>query len=121
VARHAGVQRIPVAARGAEGVYLNGIPGYFGNAIAREAITFHFATGLCATVASCPYSFYPRRVCRRTHPAASAISVARDIAAEGNFHPRRFAAGETLGLLEDSGPQIITHIWIPLANDGRDD
>src|SRR5436309_3009659 len=35
----------------------------------------------------------------------------------GNFDLRRLAAGETLTLLEDSNPGIITHIWITLTND----
>src|SRR5579864_1033176 len=36
----------------------------------------------------------------------------------GNFDLRRLPAGETLTLLEDSGPGIITHIWITLTDDG---
>ena len=35
----------------------------------------------------------------------------------GNFDLRRLPAGETLTLLDDSGPGIITHIWITLTND----
>jgi D-arabinan exo alpha-(1,3)/(1,5)-arabinofuranosidase (non-reducing end) len=35
----------------------------------------------------------------------------------GNVDLRRLAAGETLTLLDDSGPGIITHIWITLTND----
>jgi len=38
----------------------------------------------------------------------------------GNFDLRRLPAGETLTLLEDSGPGIITHIWITLTNDSPD-
>lgn len=38
----------------------------------------------------------------------------------GNFDLRRLPAGETLTLLQDSGPGIITHIWITLTNDGPD-
>ena len=34
-----------------------------------------------------------------------------------NFDLRRLPAGETLTLLEDSGPGIITHIWITLTSD----
>src|SRR5712691_9492050 len=37
-----------------------------------------------------------------------------------NFDLRRLPAGETLTLLEDSGPAIITHIWITLTNDAPD-
>jgi hypothetical protein len=39
----------------------------------------------------------------------------------GNFDLRRLAAGETLTLLEDSGPGIITHIWMTLTNDDPDE
>src|SRR5215469_561880 len=35
----------------------------------------------------------------------------------GNFDLRRLPAGDTLTLLDDSGPGIITHIWITLTND----
>jgi hypothetical protein len=35
----------------------------------------------------------------------------------GNLDLRRLPAGETLTLLEDSGPAVITHIWITLTND----
>ena len=35
----------------------------------------------------------------------------------GNFDLRRLPAGETLTLMDDSGPGIITHIWITLTND----
>ena len=38
----------------------------------------------------------------------------------GNFDLRRLPAGETLTLLEDSGPGIITHIWITLTSDSPD-
>ena len=38
----------------------------------------------------------------------------------GNFDLRRLPAGETLTLLEDSGPGMITHIWITLTSDGPD-
>lgn len=38
----------------------------------------------------------------------------------GNFDLRRLPAGETLTLLEDSGPGIITHIWITLTSDAPD-
>jgi hypothetical protein len=38
----------------------------------------------------------------------------------GNFDLRRLPAGETLTLLEDTGPAIITHIWITLTNDSPD-
>ena len=39
----------------------------------------------------------------------------------GNFDLRRLPAGETLTLLEDSGPGIVTHIWITLTDDGPDE
>lgn len=38
----------------------------------------------------------------------------------GNFDLRRLPAGETLTLLDDSGPGMITHIWITLTNDNPD-
>src|ERR1700722_3194489 len=38
----------------------------------------------------------------------------------GNFDLRRVPAGETLTLLDDSGPGMITHIWITLTNDNPD-
>jgi hypothetical protein len=38
----------------------------------------------------------------------------------GNFDLRRLPAGETLTLLEDTGPAIITHIWITLTSDSPD-
>jgi hypothetical protein len=38
----------------------------------------------------------------------------------GNFDLRRLPAGETLTLLEDTGPAIITHIWITLTGDSPD-
>jgi hypothetical protein len=38
----------------------------------------------------------------------------------GNFDLRRLAAGETLTLLDDSGPGMITHIWITLTDDNPD-
>ena len=38
----------------------------------------------------------------------------------GNFDLRHLPAGETLTLLEDSGPGIITHIWITLTSDSPD-
>ena len=37
-----------------------------------------------------------------------------------NFDLRRLPAGETLTLLDDSGPGIITHIWITLTGDNPD-
>ena len=38
----------------------------------------------------------------------------------GNFDLRRLPAGETLTLLDDSGPGMITHIWITLTSDSPD-
>jgi len=38
----------------------------------------------------------------------------------GNFDLRRLPAGETLTLLDDSGPGIITHIWITVTSDSPD-
>jgi Protein of unknown function (DUF2961) len=38
----------------------------------------------------------------------------------GNFDLRRLPAGETLTLLDDSGPGMITHIWITLTDDNPD-
>jgi hypothetical protein len=37
-----------------------------------------------------------------------------------NFDLRRLPAGETLTLLEDSGPGVITHTWITLTNDSSE-
>ena len=37
-----------------------------------------------------------------------------------NFDLRRLPAGQTLTLLDDSGPGLITHIWITLTNDNPD-
>jgi len=38
----------------------------------------------------------------------------------GNFDLRRLPTGETLTLLDDSGPGMITHIWITLTDDNPD-
>ena len=38
----------------------------------------------------------------------------------GNFDLRRLPAGETLTLLDDSGPGMITHVWITLTDDNPD-
>jgi hypothetical protein len=38
----------------------------------------------------------------------------------GNFDLRRLPAGDTLTLLNDSGPGMITHIWITLTDDNPD-
>ncbi len=38
----------------------------------------------------------------------------------GNFDLRRLPAGDTLTLLDDSGPGMITHIWITLTDDNPD-
>jgi hypothetical protein len=38
----------------------------------------------------------------------------------GNFDLRRLPARETLTLLDDSGPGMITHIWITLTDDNPD-
>jgi D-arabinan exo alpha-(1,3)/(1,5)-arabinofuranosidase (non-reducing end) len=38
----------------------------------------------------------------------------------GNFDLRRLPAGETLTLLDDSGPGMITHIWMTLTDDNPD-
>jgi len=38
----------------------------------------------------------------------------------GNFDLRRLPTGETLTLLDDSGPGMITHIWITLTDDNTD-
>lgn len=37
-----------------------------------------------------------------------------------NFDLRRLPAGQTLTLLDDSGPGIITHIWVTLTDDNPD-
>jgi hypothetical protein len=38
----------------------------------------------------------------------------------GNFDLRRLPAGEKLTLLDDSGPGMITHVWITLTDDNPD-
>lgn len=38
----------------------------------------------------------------------------------GNFDLRRLPAGQTLTLLDDSGPGMITHIWMTLTDDNPD-
>ena len=75
-------------------------------------------------VLSC--AFVPTGVSEEVSGWLSNLPAARDYVQKrassydrsgGNFDLRRLPAGETLTLLDDSGPGIITHIWITLTND----